>query len=375
MEIITTHFTRLPKILIYGMQGIGKSSFAASMPRPIFIQTTDGLEGLGVQAFPLAKTAEDVRKQLTWLLTNPHNFKTVVIDTIGWLEKLIHAEVLAQTGYSVMTQASMKTYPMATQKLMDIKALLDAINIKRKMFVCILGHASIQKFEDPTAASYDRYALDMNEKAGNIFLQDADIVGFYTQKVHVKTEEHGFGKEVVKAQGQSRYLYFDQRPAFFAKQHDYGLPDEIEDIEKGAGWKAMWAFMKEKFAQAKPRKDEEQKEEDDLNAAAAKSLGVPKSESIIHSSPKNGEAPKIEREESQEEMAPVAKKTRATVSGTTRVLHETASVQASDDSGGFTDSSDNPEEEDPEMAQVHQKQARRRAQKKQAVEQQETVTE
>lgn len=248
----TTKFTRPPKILIYGMQGIGKSTIAADMLNPVFIQTTDGLEGLGVEAFPLCQTAQDIRDQLKWVLTEKHSFKTLVIDTLGFMERLIHAEVCGQLGLEYMTQSSMKSYPLAKQKLLEIKDLWDQINIERKMFVCLVGHAILEKFEDPTVASYDRYQLDMNDKCAYIMLQDADIVGFINMKVQTKIEEGGFSKTVKASGSDVRYAFFDPRPAFFAKQHNFGLPSEVE-LSQEHPWASIYEHMKAKFSVKKEK--------------------------------------------------------------------------------------------------------------------------
>lgn len=261
-----TKFTRYPKILLYGLPGLGKSTLASEMPSPVFIATTDGLEGLSVQAFPVAKTAQDVREAIEYLLTQDHKYKTVVLDTLGWLEKLIHDEVCRELSLEIMTGNSMKSYPLATKRLKEILSSLDELNTKRKMMVCIIGHATIEKFEAPEVASFDRYQLQMNEKAAQIFLQDVDIIGFVNQKVTVREEKDGFSK-TTKATGSSRYVYFDRRPAFEAKQHGYGLPAELQ-IEEGKGWAAMWEIMKVKFAA--PAKPEEKKL--DLTVAAKAQL-------------------------------------------------------------------------------------------------------
>lgn len=241
----TTKFTRYPKILLYGLPGLGKSSFASECPKPVFIATTDGLEGLAVEAFPVAKTAQDVRDAIEYLLTSEHQYKTVVIDTIGWLEKLVHDEVCATLNLEFMTQSSMKSYPLAALKLREIKDSLDRLNKERKMMVLIIGHATVSKFEDPTTASYDRYALQMNEKVAEMFMQDVDIVAFMNQKVTVREEKEGFSK-VKKASGSARYAFFDPCPAYYAKDHGYGLPSEIL-LEKGKSWSSVWQHMKLKL--------------------------------------------------------------------------------------------------------------------------------
>ena len=50
---------RPPRIMIYGAEGVGKSTFAASAPNPVFIQTEDGLGEIDCCKFPLATKVTD----------------------------------------------------------------------------------------------------------------------------------------------------------------------------------------------------------------------------------------------------------------------------------------------------------------------------
>jgi len=78
-----------PRILVYGTEGVGKSSLAATTPKPIFIQTEDGLGEIDCDRFPLAKSLDDVVAALTELETQPHDYQTVAIDSLDWLERLV----------------------------------------------------------------------------------------------------------------------------------------------------------------------------------------------------------------------------------------------------------------------------------------------
>lgn len=250
MQIIKTSITRPPRIVFYGEQGIGKSTIAAEAGA-IFIQTSDGLEGLGVDAFPLAKTFQDVKDALNYLLTEKHNYKALAIDTLGGLERLIFAECCGELGLEFMTQSSMKSYPLAMKKVIALMQLINEINSKRKMFVFLIGHSQIARFEDPTTSSYDRYSLALNDKIGAYFLQECDIVGFINQKVAVKAESAGFS-ETIKASGVNRFAFFEKRPSFYAKDHDYGLPPEIK-LEKGKAWEAIVTCIRAKITAQKAK--------------------------------------------------------------------------------------------------------------------------
>ena len=78
-----------PRIILYGLEGIGKSTFAAGLPSPIFVQTEDGLNNIDCARFPLPVNVDDVIRQLCEVNNYGDEFKTVVIDSLDWLERII----------------------------------------------------------------------------------------------------------------------------------------------------------------------------------------------------------------------------------------------------------------------------------------------
>ena len=85
-----------PRIVIYGDAGTGKTTFGACAPAPVFIQTEDGLGNLDATAFPLATSFDDVMGALQSLYTEQHEFKTLVVDSLDWLEPLVWQKVCQQ---------------------------------------------------------------------------------------------------------------------------------------------------------------------------------------------------------------------------------------------------------------------------------------
>jgi hypothetical protein len=78
-----------PRILVYGTEGIGKTTFASQTPSPIFIQTEDGMDHVASDRFPLAQTYDDVYASLRDIHHEPHDYGTLVVDSLDWLERLI----------------------------------------------------------------------------------------------------------------------------------------------------------------------------------------------------------------------------------------------------------------------------------------------
>lgn len=91
--------------MIYGSEGIGKSTFAALVPNPVFVQTEDGLSEIDCSKFPLAKSFDDVVLQLQAVRDEQHDYGTVVIDSLDWLERLVWDRVCADYGVKSIEKA------------------------------------------------------------------------------------------------------------------------------------------------------------------------------------------------------------------------------------------------------------------------------
>jgi hypothetical protein len=228
-----------PRICLYGPEGIGKSTFAAGCPVPVFIQLEDGLDEIDADKFPKAETLEQVKDQLDVLIVENHQYQTVVIDTADWLEKLIHKEVcrrdnkpsieLCNGGYG-------KGYGIALDIWKnEILARLDALRTKG-MIVVLLAHARVERFEDPDqSVSYDRYSLKLNcsksFSSQALISEWVDALLFATRKVIVRTEETKPGKVRgtavgLGADGGTRIIRPYGSPSAVAKNR-YGISTEI----------------------------------------------------------------------------------------------------------------------------------------------------
>jgi hypothetical protein len=82
-------FEMVSAMLVYGTEGIGKSTLAARAPQPVFVQTEDGLGEVNCDKFPLAASFAETLAALTELRDQDHAYQTVVVDSLDWLERLI----------------------------------------------------------------------------------------------------------------------------------------------------------------------------------------------------------------------------------------------------------------------------------------------
>lgn len=216
------------RVLVYGTHGIGKSTFGSMAERPIFVQTEDGLGGIDCERLPLATRYGDVLNALCELYSEPHEYRTVVIDSLDWLERLIWAEVCARRGVeSIEDIGYAKGYTFALTQWREVLAGLEALRNDRGMMVILIAHAKIERFENPETEGYDRYSPRLHKLASAIIQEWCDEVLFATYRVHTRKVDEQFGRAQHRGVGTGeRIIRTTERPAHVAKNR-LSLPDEI----------------------------------------------------------------------------------------------------------------------------------------------------
>lgn len=234
-----------PRLLIYGTEGIGKSTLAANAPKAVFIPTEDGLGEIDCARFPLAANVDDVLAALGELASAEHDYQTVVIDSLDWTERLIFDAVCREFRAVNIEKADGGYQRGYVHALTHWRKVIDALTVLRAvkgMAVILIAHARVEKFEDPEAATYDRYTPRLHKHASALVTEWSDAVLFATRKFRTQTEDRGFGRERtiavgVGAEGGERILRCVGSPACVAKNR-YGLPAELP-----LTWDALMAAL------------------------------------------------------------------------------------------------------------------------------------
>ncbi|HYD02460.1 MAG TPA: ATP-binding protein [Phycisphaerales bacterium] len=216
------------RIMLYGTHGIGKSTFGAMAERPVFVPTEDGLADIDCESFPLSRSLGDVMAALESLYTGDHPYRTVVIDSLDWLERLIWAAVCADKGVeSIEDIGYAKGYTYAIDKWRMVLGALDALRSDRGTTVVLIAHSKIDKFENPETVPYDRYSPRLHKLASALVQEWADEVLFATYKVHTVKVAEGFNQAKHNGVGTGeRVIRTVERPAHVAKNR-LNLPDEL----------------------------------------------------------------------------------------------------------------------------------------------------
>ena len=223
-----------PRILLYGVEGIGKSTFGAQAPNPIFIQTEDGLDEIDCDKFPLATTYEDVAEALVELRREEHGYETVVIDSLDWLERLAWDKLCLENGVNSIEKVDGGYAKGYTHALTYWREIIDHLNVLRNgrgMVVLLIAHSKVERFEDPESSPYDRFAPRLHKHAAALVSEWCDAVLFATRRIRTQSEDAGFNRKrtiahAIGKDGGERILRCVGGPSCVAKNR-YGITDEL----------------------------------------------------------------------------------------------------------------------------------------------------
>jgi len=214
-----------PRIVLYGGAGIGKTFFAASKNKPIFLLVEDGLGQIEVDHFPLAQSFEDVLKNLQSLIDNDNDYKTLVVDSLDWLEPLIWDKACQDNNWKSIEQPFGKGFTEALKYWREYVSLLN--ELREKGFTIMqIAHNQIKRFESPEIEAYDRHELKLHRKAGDLILEHSDCCFFANFKLGTVQVKGKGGNMTTKAVSGERIIYCQEKLAYLAKNR-YALPESL----------------------------------------------------------------------------------------------------------------------------------------------------
>lgn len=228
MKITKGKRARAQKVVIYGTEGIGKSSLASQFPEPLFIDTEGSTDNMDVARLDKPTSWIMLNNQIAFIKANPTVCKTLVIDTIDWAESLCVDNLCAMHGKKGIEDFGYGNgYVYAKEEMgRFLNKLQDLIEIG--INVVLTAHAQIRKFELPDEmGSYDKYELKLGKKTSSqtapLVKEWADLLLFCNYKTYLISQEKSTKK---KAQGNQRVMYTEHNPAWDAKNR-HGLPSEL----------------------------------------------------------------------------------------------------------------------------------------------------
>lgn len=223
MEITRGKIPTAQRVVIYGPEGIGKTTLAAHFPGPVFIDTEGSTRLFDVARYPVPNSWSMLMETVRYAMDHPENQRTLIIDTADWAEKLCIQQVcLREQVASLGSFDYGKGYLMVRDEFGKLLTYLDGC-VAAGIHVVLTAHAWLRKIEQPDEkGSYDHWELKLSKQAAPMVKEWADMVLFCNYKTLVITDKSGKGK----AQGGRRMMYTSHTPYWDAKNR-HGLPEEL----------------------------------------------------------------------------------------------------------------------------------------------------
>lgn len=234
---------RLPKMVIYGPKGIGKSDFCAQIPDVIVMDVENGMDSFYVPKYKISKY-DQIREFLIALYKQPHSFKYLVVDSADWVQDLMSESLCTQFKAATLSDRGCSAflfgegYKKLGRLWGQFLSSLSALNRDRNMGIILTAHPQIRKFEDPLSSSYDQYSLKIDNVGGEKLKEWADAVLFATFRVNINEEKGDFGSVVKRGADGVRVLHTQPNACYEAKNR-FGLPPTIP-FEKNKSWQSFF---------------------------------------------------------------------------------------------------------------------------------------
>lgn len=229
MEITRGKMQSAIKTVIYGPEGIGKSTLASKFPDALFIDTEGSTKHMDVARLPNPTSFAMLVKAVKYVVDNPGVCKTLVIDTADWAETLCIDDFCASKQIKGIEDIGYgKGYIYIAEEFGRLLNLLNDV-IDKGVNAVLTAHATMRKFEQPDElGAYDRWELKLQKKIAPMVKEWADMVLFANYKtLVVNVDSQGASKGKNKAQGGKRVMYTTHHVAWDAKNR-FGLPEELD---------------------------------------------------------------------------------------------------------------------------------------------------
>ncbi|MCE7028445.1 ATP-binding protein [Jiella avicenniae] len=249
-DLRTVRADKPPRVLIYGNEGVGKTTLASEFPNPVFLQAEEGTPGeLELSSFGTLPTFGAVMEAMEALYNDEHDFNTVVVDSVTALQRLIFVETCRRGDEYGNAKARIedfgygKGYVNAKVVLREFLEGCDLLRRDRGMAIVLIAHSVVTTFNDPETASYDRYEIDLHKQLLGEVTRDLDAILLLKKPVKTEEEKKGFNGTRTRASGAATVVLMHPigKPAFVAKNR-YGMPESLR-FDRGKGFEALAGYF------------------------------------------------------------------------------------------------------------------------------------
>ncbi len=218
------------RVVIYGVEGIGKSTLAAAFPAPLVLDTEDGSRHLDCARVAIPDW-QTLQLAVAELAVDRQGFETIVVDSIDWAERLLVEKVCRAAGKTSVEDFGFgKGWVIVAEHLAKFLDGLDGL-VAAGLNVVLVGHSTVKRVSPPELQDgYDRHELKLSKQATALVKEWSDALLFCTYKASVIEGNDGRKKAIG---GRERVIHAERSAAFDAKNR-FGMaatvPMQIEAL-------------------------------------------------------------------------------------------------------------------------------------------------
>jgi len=211
------------KVCIYGAEGVGKTSLAAKMPEPLFLDTEGGTSRLNVRRIKISSW-EELISTVKEIIEHPEVCKTLVVDTADWAESLCVDYICNKYRKANIEDFGFgKGYTYLAEEFSTLLQLLSKL-VDVGINPVVIAHGKPRKFELPEEqGQFDRWEMKLTKQCAPLVKEWCDALLFCNYKTFVITTENN----TKKASGGKRVMYTTHNPCWDAKNR-FSLADELD---------------------------------------------------------------------------------------------------------------------------------------------------
>jgi hypothetical protein len=246
MESIQKGIVEKPrKLVIYGPPKLGKSTLAGSTKNSLMIPTEDRVSHIDCDKTPVVKKYDEILEIFDFILNGKHKYKRIIIDTLDWLEPIIHHNICEKNNFKSLTDDHNKETAFAKglkyHAVDGWKKFLHNCDVLRDNGIAtiFIAHSHSITVNPPISDSYDKEVMKIDKNALSVIEEWADIIGFYEKEIYVKKDDSGINKKGKALPTNSRKLYLSGSNPAMISGNSFGLGDiqvELEHCSKIMEW-------------------------------------------------------------------------------------------------------------------------------------------